>query len=72
MERRFFQSPRPVFELYDMRADPRERFNLHGQPGAETKRTELAARLDEFFATYADPRFDRWKNGRDAARLPNP
>lgn len=64
--------PAGPFELYDMRADPRERFNLYGQPGAEAKRAELATRLDAFFATYADPRFDRWKGGRDAARLPNP
>ena len=55
-----------------MRADRRERFNLYGQPGIETRRAELAAQLDAFFATYADPRFDRWKDGRNAARLANP
>jgi arylsulfatase A-like enzyme len=64
--------PDGPFELYDMRADARERFNLFGQPGTEAKRAELAGRLDKFFATYADPRFDRWKEGRDAAKLPKP
>ena len=64
--------PAGPFELYDMRADPRERFNLYGQPGIEPRRAELAAQLGTFIATHADPRFDRWKSGRDAARLPTP
>jgi hypothetical protein len=48
--------------------DPQERFNLFGQPGTEGKRTELARRLDEFFAQYADPQYDIWKGGRSKAR----
>jgi arylsulfatase A-like enzyme len=59
--------PSGPFELYDMRADPRERFNLYGQPGAAATRAELAARLEKFFAEHADPRYDLWKNGRSKA-----
>jgi arylsulfatase A-like enzyme len=60
--------PNGPFELYDMKADPRERFNLVGQAGAESKRSELAKRLDEFFARTADPQYDLWKGGRSKAR----
>jgi arylsulfatase A-like enzyme len=60
--------PRGPFELYDMKRDPRERFNLFGQPGTEEKRAELARRLDDFFARYADPQYDIWKGGRSKAK----
>ncbi|MEQ2006697.1 MAG: sulfatase-like hydrolase/transferase [Limisphaerales bacterium] len=54
-------------ELYDMKADPRERVNLIGQPGTEAKRDELAKRLDAFFRQYADPQYDVWNGGRSKA-----
>ncbi len=54
-------------ELYDMKADPRERFNVFGQPGTEAKRDELAKRLDAFFRQYADPQYDLWNGGRSKA-----
>jgi arylsulfatase A-like enzyme len=60
--------PGGPFELYDLKRDPRERFNLFGQPNTEAKRTELARRLDEFFARYADPQYDIWKGGRSKAK----
>ena len=56
-------------ELYDLKSDPRERFNLFGQPGTEAKRSELAKRLDEFFAQYADPKYDIWKGGGSKAKM---
>ena len=62
---RFPQGP---FELYDMKADPRERVNLYGQPAAEPMRAELARKLDAFFARYADPQYDIWKGGRSKAK----
>jgi arylsulfatase A-like enzyme len=61
--------PNGPYELYDMQYDPRERFNLYGQPGMEAKRAELAGRLDAFFARYADPQYDIWKGGRSKAKL---
>lgn len=55
-------------ELYDMKRDPHERFNLFGQPGTEAKRDELAKRLDAFFRQYADPKYDMWNGGRSKAK----
>jgi choline-sulfatase len=60
--------PNGPHELYDMRRDPQERFNLFGQPGMELKRQELARRLDDFFARYADPQYDIWHGGRSKAK----
>ena len=60
--------PEGPFELYDMKQDPQERFNLFGQPGTEGKHTELEKRLTTFFATYLDPQYDRWQGGRSKAR----
>jgi arylsulfatase A-like enzyme len=55
--------PDGPYELYDMREDPRERFNLFGQPGMDTTRAALAKRLDDFFNTYANPQYNIWKGG---------
>lgn len=60
--------PSGPYELYDMQADPRERFNLFGQPGTEAIQAELAGRLEKFFADWADPQYDLWKGGRSKAR----
>ena len=60
--------PNGPFELYDMRKDPRERFNLYGQPGLDETRAALARRLDAFFAEHADPQYDIWKGGRSKAK----
>ena len=54
-------------EFYDMAVDPRERFNLFGQPKHAEKQRELAAKLDAFFAKHADPQYDVWKGGRSKA-----
>ena len=56
-------------ELYDKRRDPQERFNLYGQAAQAAKQEEMARRLNEFFAKYADPQYDIWKGGRSKARL---
>ena len=60
--------PNGPYELYDMQADPRERFNLYGQPGLEDVRSEMAQRLDAFFRQYADPEYDLWNGGRSKAK----
>jgi arylsulfatase A-like enzyme len=60
--------PNGPYELYDLQADPRERFNLFGQPGTEPVRAGLARRLDEFFTQYADPQYDIWRGGRSKAK----
>lgn len=58
-------------ELYDMKADPQERFNLFGQLKSQAMQQDLSARLDAFFAKYADPKYDLWKGGRSKARRLN-
>jgi arylsulfatase A-like enzyme len=55
-------------ELYDMQADPQERFNLYGQPGLEVTRETLAKQLEAFFAEYAEPKYDVWRGGGSKAR----
>lgn len=62
---RHFDGPH---ELYDMQTDPRERFNLYGQPGTDEVRTELQDHLEKFFNTYADPQYDLWQNGQSKAK----
>jgi arylsulfatase A-like enzyme len=59
--------PDGPFELYDMNADPRERFNLFGQSPHAGMQRELARQLDEFFQRHADPQYDLWKSGRSKA-----
>jgi arylsulfatase A-like enzyme len=60
--------PDGPFELYDMKADPQERFNVYGQPGTEEKRAELAARMDAFFAKHSDPKYNTWTGGKSRSR----
>ena len=55
-------------ELYDMKSDPQERFNLFGQPGQDARHKDLQSRLDTFFNTFADPQYDIWKGGRSKAK----
>lgn len=61
--------PDGPYELYDMESDPQERFNLHGQPGTDAVRDRLASRLEGFFGTYADPKYDLWKGGGSKATI---
>lgn len=55
-------------ELYDMQADPRERFNLYGQAGTDEIRMRLQKRIAEFFDQYADRQYDIWNGGRSKAK----
>ncbi|HEY2415139.1 MAG TPA: sulfatase-like hydrolase/transferase [Pirellulaceae bacterium] len=55
-------------ELYDMKRDPQERVNLFGQATTDAKQSEMAKRLDAFFAKYADPQYDIWHGGRSKAK----
>jgi arylsulfatase A-like enzyme len=64
--------PEGPHELYDMRRDPQERFNLFGQPGTAGRWAELAGRLDAFFQQYADPQYDVWRGGRSKAKRHTP
>ena len=47
MVKTYFTSPRPVYELYDLEADPAELNNLSGKPELATTERELRAALAE-------------------------
>jgi arylsulfatase A-like enzyme len=60
-------------ELYDLTADPGERKNLVTDDAHAGVRKELRKRLDDFFARYADPKYDLWRGGTSkAGRMANP
>jgi arylsulfatase A-like enzyme len=61
--------PDGPFELYDLTHDPGEKVNLYGQPGREPIRDALRERLDAFFLTYADPRYDLYHGGGSKTHL---
>jgi arylsulfatase A-like enzyme len=61
--------PEGPYELYDLRNDPYEKFNLYGQPAQAKIQADLAHRLTEFFKTYADPRYDIYRGGGSKAAL---
>lgn len=51
-------------ELYDIERDPEERHNLVAAVATEEDRQRLRAALEKFFERYADPTYDRWRNGK--------
>ena len=50
-------------ELYDMAKDPDEHENLIHVQGHGVLIKELTSQLRDFFARYADPKYDRWNGG---------
>jgi arylsulfatase A-like enzyme len=62
------RSPHGPGELYDMQADPHERFNLFGQPTLAATQNQLAKKLNQWFNTYASPEYDIWNGGHSKAR----
>jgi arylsulfatase A-like enzyme len=50
-------------EFYDMEKDPDEHENLIHAPRHRALIKELTTQLGDFFARYADPKYDRWKDG---------
>src|SRR5262249_61927899 len=51
-------------ELYDMERDPEERHNLIDQPETQDIQKQLRSALEKFFDKYADPKYDRTRNGK--------
>jgi arylsulfatase A-like enzyme len=51
-------------ELYDMQSDPEERRDLRADAASAQTLRDLTARLEQFFDRYADPKYDRTRNGK--------
>jgi arylsulfatase A-like enzyme len=64
-KRRFQLAPDPPYpdELYDLSNDPLEKVNLVAAPEYAEISIELIQRIDRFFGTYAEPRYDLWQGG---------
>ena len=52
--RLYFQKPRPVFELYDLREDPYELNNLAGSPDLKSLETRMRQELDKWMVREQD------------------
>lgn len=50
----YFAAPRPMFELFDLKADPAELENLHGRPAMAKVQQELMAALQEWMILERD------------------
>ncbi|MEM7282609.1 MAG: sulfatase/phosphatase domain-containing protein, partial [Pseudomonadota bacterium] len=50
-------------ELYDLSSDPDERNNVIDDPNYTEIVNTLSTRLDQFFAQYANPRWNLWNGG---------
>ncbi len=55
-------------ELYDMKRDPHERFNLFGQAEQVEIQARMLQTLETKFNTLADPEYDLWKGGRSKCK----
>ncbi len=59
-------------ELYDMQQDPMQRHNLADDPAHENTVARLSGLVTEFFATWAEPRYDLWKGGTAKGSVQRP
>ena len=53
-ERLYFQTPRPIFELYDLGSDPHQLNNLAGQPALQQVESHLRESLDRWMVREGD------------------
>ena len=56
-------------ELYDLRKDPGERENIVNQTEHALIQKKLHKQMNDFFETYADPKYDLWKGGCSKSHL---
>ena len=59
----------PERELYDLESDPDERHNLADHDAREPVIDALQQRLHQWFAQYADPKWDLWNGGASKSRI---
>jgi arylsulfatase A-like enzyme len=56
-------------ELYHLKADPRENYNLYGDPQYRDVVERLDRELKDFFLTFANEKYDPWRGGTGKAIL---
>lgn len=66
---KYVHRPDGPYELYDLVADPYEKFNLYGQPKHLSVQDELRQRLENFFHATAEAKYDLYRGGRSKATL---
>jgi len=66
---KYVHRPQGPYELYDLKADPYEKFNMYGQPTQAAIQQELKNRLERFFAATAEPKYDLYRGGTSKATL---
>ncbi len=66
---KYVHRPKGPFELYDLKHDPHEKFNLYGQPRHAATQRDLQQRLEGFFLRTADPKHDLYRGGGSKATL---
>ncbi len=50
-------------ELYDLTHDPGERSNVADDPAFQATVETLSRRIDEFFSTHSNPKWNLWEGG---------
>jgi len=73
-KKRFPMAPEPPYpdELYDLAADPGERFDLIGDGAYADVARDLTGRIDAYFDHYSSPAFDLWHGGAPKSKSDKP
>jgi len=66
---KYVHRPEGPYELYDLKNDPNEKFNLYGQPNCLAVQQELKSRLETFFDKTAERKHDLYRGGTSKATL---
>ena len=56
-------------ELYNLKKDPGERENIVNEAEHASIQKQLQKQMNDFFETYANPKYDLWKGGRSKSYL---
>jgi arylsulfatase A-like enzyme len=66
---KYVHRPEGPCELYDLKSDPYEKFNLYGQAQSLAIQRDLRSRLQAFFDRAAERKYDLYRGGMSKATL---
>lgn len=66
---KYVHRPEGPYELYDLKSDPHEKFNLYGQPQHLAIQQDLKSRMEAFFDKTAERKHDLYRGGTSKATL---